>query len=221
MSGLCRIMKFKLQYITPLERLIACMLKDILSVGFQHVSESKSRKAAFIKLSIQNSSLCVPSKKVCYWTLRPSIIAGRSLLPPIFEYLSLCHAVFIKSNNVTFSLNDLLCSHWWFWSRHRSENSLTKFWTIWPLPNRGHAEVKWGQNFKMLQMTFHVYQITHEVIRITKIYSLLCVGCMVREILTKSHPKVKWGQIFNNIRFAWMIHQIIPLGLHIPKNIYF
>ena len=74
-----------------------------------------------------------------------------------------------------------------------------------------------GQNFKMLQMTFHVYQITREVIRITKIYSLLCVGCMVREILTKGHPKVKWGQIFNNIRFAWMIYQIIPLSLHIPK----
>ena len=52
-----------------------------------------------------------------------------------------------------------------------------------------------GQNFKMLQMTFHVYQITREVIRITKIYSLLCVGCMVREILTKGYPKVKWGQI--------------------------
>ena len=33
-----------------------------------------------------------------------------------------------------------------------------------------------GQIFKMLQMTFHVYQITREVIRITKIYSLLCVG---------------------------------------------
>ena len=74
-----------------------------------------------------------------------------------------------------------------------------------------------GQNFKMRQMTFHVYQITREVIRITKIYSLLCVGCMVREILTKCHPKVKWGQIFNNIQFAWMIYQIIPLSLHIPK----
>ena len=56
-----------------------------------------------------------------------------------------------------------------------------------------------GQNFKMLEMTFHVYQITPEIIRTTKIYSLLCVGCMVREILTKGHPKVKWGQIFNNI----------------------
>ena len=47
-----------------------------------------------------------------------------------------------------------------------------------------------GQNFKMLEMTFHV--ITHAVIRTTKIYSLLCVVCMVREILTKGHPKVKW-----------------------------
>ena len=51
----------------------------------------------------------------------------------------------------------------------------------------------------MLQMTFHVYQITREVKRITKIYSLLWVGCMLREVLTKGHPKVKWGQIFNNI----------------------
>ena len=68
-----------------------------------------------------------------------------------------------------------------------------------------------GQNFKMIQMTFHVYQITSKVIRITKIYSLLCVGCMVKEILTKGHPKVKWGQISNNIRFALMIYQIVPL----------
>ena len=74
-----------------------------------------------------------------------------------------------------------------------------------------------GQNFKILQMTFHAYQIAREVIMITKIYSLLCVGYMVREILTKGHPKVKWGQIFNNIRFAWMIYQNIPLSLHIPK----
>ena len=74
-----------------------------------------------------------------------------------------------------------------------------------------------GQNFKMLQVTFHVYQITREAIRITKIYSLLCVGCMVRKILTKGHLKVKWGQIFNNIRFAWMMYQIIPLSLHIPE----
>ena len=74
-----------------------------------------------------------------------------------------------------------------------------------------------GQIFKMLQVAFHIYQITREVIRITKIYSLLCIGCMVREIFTKGHPKVKWGQIFNNIRFAWMIYQIIRLSLHIPK----
>ena len=74
-----------------------------------------------------------------------------------------------------------------------------------------------GQIFKMLKMAFHVYQIPCEVIKITKIYSLLCVGCMVREILTKGHPKVKWGQILNNIRFAWMIYQIIPLSMHIAK----
>ena len=43
-----------------------------------------------------------------------------------------------------------------------------------------------GQNFKMLQMTFHVYQISRDVRRITKIYILLCAGCMVREILTLS-----------------------------------
>ena len=23
-----------------------------------------------------------------------------------------------------------------------------KFWTIWPLPSRGHAEVKWGLKFQ-------------------------------------------------------------------------
>ena len=69
-----------------------------------------------------------------------------------------------------------------------------------------------GQKFKMFEMTFHVYQITCEVIRTTKIYSLLCVGCMAREILMKGHPKVKWDQIFNNIRFAWMTYQIIPLS---------
>ena len=44
----------------------------------------------------------------------------------------------------------------------------------------------------MLRMTFHAYQITPEAIRITKIYSLLCVGYMVMEILMKGHPKVKW-----------------------------
>ena len=66
-------------------------------------------------------------------------------------------------------------------------------------------------------MTYHAYQITREVIRIKK-NCLLCVGCMVREILTKDHPKVKWGQIFNNIWFAWMIYQIIPLSLHNFKN---
>ena len=52
-----------------------------------------------------------------------------------------------------------------------------------------------GQIFKMLKMAFYVYQITREVIRITEIYSLLCVGGTVREILTKGHPKVKWGPI--------------------------
>ena len=31
-----------------------------------------------------------------------------------------------------------------------SENILTKFCTICPFPSRGHAEAKWGQNFKML-----------------------------------------------------------------------
>ena len=76
-----------------------------------------------------------------------------------------------------------------------------------------------GQIFKMLKMAFHVYQITREAVRITKIYSLLCVGCMVRVIFTEGHPKVKWGQIFNNIRFAWMIHQIIPLACTFQKCI--
>ena len=79
--------------------------------------------------------------------------------------------------------------------------------------------VKWGSNFQNASNDLsYIYQITREAIKITKkIYSLLCVGCMVREILTKCHPKVKWGQIFNSIQFAWMIYQIIPLSLHIPK----
>ena len=85
-----------------------------------------------------------------------------------------------------------------------------------PFPVRVTQRSSRGQNFKMLQMTFYVYQITRGVVRITKMYRLLCLGCMVREILTKGHPKVKWGQI-SNIRFAWMIYQIIPFSLHIPK----
>ena len=35
-------------------------------------------------------------------------------------------------------------SYWWFWSRYGSENILTKFWTIWPLPSRGQV----GSNFQ-------------------------------------------------------------------------
>ena len=85
-----------------------------------------------------------------------------------------------------------------------------------PFPVRVTHTSSRGQNFKMLEITFHVYYSwgckDHK-----KIYSLLRVGCMVREILTKGHPKVKWGQIFSNIRFAWMTYQIIPLSLHIPK----
>ena len=99
-------------------------------------------------------------------------------------------------------------SYWWFWSRYRSENIWQNFGRFDPVPVGITQRSNIGQNFKMLQMTFHVYQITREIIRIAKIYSLLCVGCMVREILTKGHPKVKRGQIFNNIRFAWMIYQI-------------
>ena len=108
-------------------------------------------------------------------------------------------------------------SYWWFWSRYRSENILTTFWTIGLFPVGVTKRSSGGQNFKMLQMTFLVHQITREVMWNTKIYSLLCVVCMVREILTKGHPKVKWGQIFNNIWFTWMIYQIIPLSLHTPK----
>ena len=65
-----------------------------------------------------------------------------------------------------------------------------------PFPVRVTQRSSGGQNSKMLQMTFHVYQITREVIRITKT-NLLCVRCLVREILRKGHPKVKCGQIFN------------------------
>ena len=87
-------------------------------------------------------------------------------------------------------------SYWWFWSRYGSENIWQNFGQFVPFPVGVTQRSSRGQNLKMLEMTFHVYQITPEVIRTTKIYSLLCVGCMVREILTKGHPKVKWGQIF-------------------------
>ena len=112
---------------------------------------------------------------------------------------------------------------WWKWVIDDFEVVLGQkiFWKkigrFGPFPIGVTQRSSGCQNFKMLQITFHVYQITREAIRITKIYSLLCVWCIVKEILTKGHPKVKWGQIFNNIRFAWMIYQIIPLSLHIPK----
>ena len=95
---------------------------------------------------------------------------------------------------------------------------MTKFWTIWPLSSRGQAGVKWGSNFQNASNDLSYILNYSWGYKITKIYSLLCVGCMVREILTKGHPKVKRGQIFNNIRFAWMIYPIIPLSLHIPKK---
>ena len=38
-------------------------------------------------------------------------------------------------------------------------------------PYRVHVEVEWGQIYKMLKMPFHVYQISHQVLRITQIYS--------------------------------------------------
>ena len=45
------------------------------------------------------------------------------------------------------------------------------------------------QNLKMLQMTFHVYQITREVIRITKIYTRKFlsnrIGASKRDIWTR------------------------------------
>ena len=78
-----------------------------------------------------------------------------------------------------------------------------------------------GQIFKMLQMTFYIYQITREVIRITKIYSLLCLGCIVREILTKGHPKVKWGQIFKQHLICMNDISNHSSQLAHSKNIYF
>ena len=62
-----------------------------------------------------------------------------------------------------------------------------------------HEKV-WGRILKMLQMWFHVCQITRYVVRIYG--TLLYVGCVVEEILEKGHAKVKWGQILNNDRSA-------------------
>ena len=45
------------------------------------------------------------------------------------------------------------------------------------------------------QKCFHVCQISRYVLRITKIYGLLCLGCMVKKILAKGQPKIKLGQI--------------------------
>ena len=70
-------------------------------------------------------------------------------------------------------------------------------------------------------MTFHVYQITRDVIRITKIYSLLCEGCMVREILTKGHPKVKCGQISTTSDLHVYDISNYSSQLTHSKNIYF
>ena len=72
-----------------------------------------------------------------------------------------------------------------------------------------------GQNFKMLQMTFYVYQITREVIRITKIYSLLWVGCMVGAILTIRSSKGQVGWNFQQ-HLIWM-NDISNYSLHISK----
>ena len=77
-----------------------------------------------------------------------------------------------------------------------------------------------GQNFKMLQMTFHVYQITCEVIRITKIYSLLCIGCMVRKIKERSSK----GQVGSNFQQHLICMNDISnysSQLEHSKNIYF
>ena len=78
-----------------------------------------------------------------------------------------------------------------------------------------------GQIFKMLQMTFHVNQITLEVIRITKIYSLLCVGYMVREILMKGHPKVKQDHNFQQHPICINGISNYSSQLAHSKNIYF
>ena len=93
-------------------------------------------------------------------------------------------------------------SYWWFEIVIDQKIFWQNFRRFRPFPVGVTQRSSGGKNFKMLQMTFHVNQITCEVVRITKIYSLLCVECMVREILTKGHLKVKWGQIFNNVQFA-------------------
>ena len=50
-----------------------------------------------------------------------------------------------------------------------------------------------------------------------KIYSLLCVGCMVGKILTKGHPKVKWVKFSTTSDLHLMTNQIVNLTLYIPK----
>ena len=85
-------------------------------------------------------------------------------------------------------------SYWWFWSLYRSKNILTKFWTIWPLPSMGHARVKWGSNFQNASNDLSCISNYSWGYKDHKKYiSLLCVGCMVREILTK-------GQVGSNFQ---------------------
>ena len=93
---------------------------------------------------------------------------------------------------------------------HRSENILT-FWTIWPLPSRGHAEVKWGSKF---QNASNDLSCISNYVRGYKdhkkkkyIYSLLCVGCMVRKIFNGRSSKGQVGSNFNNIRLTSDLHE--------------
>ena len=111
----------------------------------------------------------------------------------------------------------------WVCGRFEVFSGQARFWQQigWfsPFPVGVTLEWIWGHISKMLKTCFHVYQITPCDVRITKIYSLSCVGSMVEEIFAKVHPKVKWGQIFNNVRFAWVTPQTVRLAMHIP-NIY-
>ena len=112
-------------------------------------------------------------------------------------------------------------SYWWFRSIYRSKNIETKFWTIWPLPRRGHAEVKWGSKFQTASNDLSWKSNYLWDYKDHKKYNLLCVGSIVREILTKGYPKVKWVKFYTTSDLhEW--YQIISLNCMVRfENIYF
>ena len=88
-----------------------------------------------------------------------------------------------------------------------------------PLPSRRYAWINLGSNFKNARnmRSCMCVKLLIMFLRITKIYILLCLWCMVKEILVIGQPKVKWGQIFNNVRFTCLRYQIVRLAVYMPK----